>query len=657
MKILTTILLLIFFLPQTFAQTNAAREREAKTSSSLPARDAIKSRSEFDELARTYYQGRFYALPHLMFVLDRADRKANGKLYFVNSRRYSFHQDFVNANYLTLERGQEFFKHNYLEKNRRFLLGTIAWQPKAEKFTFEFWEGDLATAEMINEAYAKIKANFFAPIYFKPTCPRHEEIAGQLAQQAEPVPILRPADIGEARDYVPLHQARAVGVLRMVDHVTDDLIIDRNEIIIFKESPLALTPLSGVITTNFSTPLAHVNLLAANWGIPNSYIKDAETIFKPLIGKFVYYETREDGFELRAASLKETAESGRKLAQRSDLMTPQADLAFKQLSELTQQRKKDATRFGSKAANLGEVMQGVAHGKIKNVIVPNGFSVPFHFYEEFLHGNKLDEAIVSLLGNDRFNHDAAYRKKRLAELRGQIQSANLNENFKQAVRAKTQAIFGSLEKKGVFARSSTNSEDLPNFSGAGLYTSVPNVKSDAALDEAIKTVWASLWNYEAYEARESAGINHSAVYPAVLVQEGVNADAAGVMITTNPFDKEDTNAIYLNAKRGLGIRVVEGRKVAEQLIYHFPTHPLGETIKVLTRSDDDAMLKFDENGGVKELQIETNRAVLTDDLIKRLSRAAQQIKQYFGGREQDIEWVTVGKQIYIVQARPYVRAR
>ena len=134
MKRLTSWLLLLLLIPAA-AQTR----RAAATATAPRSADKIAARAEFDQLARIYYQGRFYALPHLMFVIDRADQS---KVYFVNSKRYSFHKDFVNANYLTLERGREFFKHNYLESNRRFLLGTIAYQTKANKFTFEFWEGD-----------------------------------------------------------------------------------------------------------------------------------------------------------------------------------------------------------------------------------------------------------------------------------------------------------------------------------------------------------------------------------------------------------------------------------------------------------------------------------------------------------------------------------
>ncbi|MBL8203406.1 MAG: PEP/pyruvate-binding domain-containing protein [Blastocatellia bacterium] len=643
MKLLTTFLLLLLFIPAT-AQSNRAM---ATTISTTPrSLDKISSRDAFDQLARVYYQGRFYALPHLMFVIDRANQS---KVYYVNSRRYAFHKDFVNANYLTLERGREFFKHNYLESNRRFLLGTIAYQTKANKFTFEFWEGDLLTTELLNEAAQKLNASFFVPLHYKPNSKHQETIAAQVKNLS----ILRALDIGEAKAYLPLHQAKAVGMLRIVDKLTDDTILDRNEIVIFRESPITLTPVSGVISTNFSTPLAHVNLLAAGWGIPNAYVKNADEIFKSLVGKFVYFEAREDGFVLRAAETKETAEAGRKLAERSDLLTPEADLEFKQLIELKNQRMKHSHRFGAKAANLGEVMHAAHLGKIPGIIVPAGFSIPFYFYEQFLQANHLDEEIVTLLGNDRFNHDPAYRKQRLAELRQSIQAGKHTTEFQKLLRTKVRATFGRLEQKGVFARSSTNSEDLPNFSGAGLYTSVPNIKSDAELEEAIKTVWASLWNYEAYEARESAGINHSAVYPSVLVQAGINADAAGVMITTNPFDSEDQGAIYLNAKRGLGIRVVEGKRVAEQIIYQ----PRSNAIKILTRSDDDTMLKFDEKGGVREIKVETNRAVLTNDLIRRLSRAAANIKRTFNGRDQDIEWLTVGNQIYIVQSRPYVRVR
>jgi phosphoenolpyruvate synthase/pyruvate phosphate dikinase len=208
--------------------------------------------------------------------------------------------------------------------------------------------------------------------------------------------------------------------------------------------------------------------------------------------------------------------------------------------------------------------------------------------------------------------------------------------------------------RGVFARSSTNSEDLPNFNGAGIYTSMPNLKTDDQLIEGIKTVWASVWNFEAYEARERAGIDHAKVFMAVLIQEGINSESSGVMITTDPFnrDKNPVNkgSIYISAKRGLGMKVVEGQKVAEQVIYR----PIANAVQVLTRSEEDSLLTFDENGGIKEIPISGERAVLTDDVVRRLAAAAAKTKDVFRERDQDIEWAYMKGEIYIVQARPFI---
>ena len=49
-------------------------------------------------------------------------------------------------------------------------------------------------------------------------------------------------------------------------------------------------------------------------------------------------------------------------------------------------------------------------------------------------------------------------------------------------------------------------------------------------------------------------------------------------------------------------------------------------MQVLTRSDEDSLLTFDEHGGVKEIPITGERAVLTDEVVRRLVRAAAQIK-------------------------------
>ena len=110
MKLLATSVLLFFICGFAIAQKSLS---------------AIKSQSDFDKLSVTYDADTPYALPHALFVIDR---KANNRIYYVNAKRYPFHKDFVNGTYLSLERGREFFINNYLNPNRRFIMGTVAYQ-------------------------------------------------------------------------------------------------------------------------------------------------------------------------------------------------------------------------------------------------------------------------------------------------------------------------------------------------------------------------------------------------------------------------------------------------------------------------------------------------------------------------------------------------
>jgi hypothetical protein len=624
----------VVFLTSPIAAITQSRRPSAPQTRWL---ERLNTRDDFDKLSRTYYRGRFYALPHLMFVVDR---RAKGKVYFVNSKLYAFHKDFVNAEYLSLERGKVFYENNYIKPDRRFFLGTVAYQSSLNKFTFEFWEGDKLTKELLNECNEALNRSFFTALYFKPNSLAQEEIAKDLSG----VKTVTGSELAASQTYQPLNLGSGIGQLRVIERLTPDTVIDRNQIIIFKEVPIQLTPLSGIILTEPASPLSHANLLAKSWGIPNARIANADQLFKQLEGKYVRLEVGENQYKLTPADVREVEARNREFIKRADLVTPRANLTYEKLTDLQVQRARDVNRFGAKAANLGEL----TNPHHPNIVVPAGFSIPFVHYKTHLTVNKLDERIQEAVEEDRFVHDPVYRKKRLAEIRGWIQQGKLEVGFKKMLEAKAFEL--GLFKTGLFVRSSTNAEDLPNFSGAGLYTTVPNVRTYEQLYEAVKTVWASVWNYEAYEAREGYGMNHWGVYMSVLVQTGIDAESAGVAITTDPFNKQNKGAVYINAKRGLGIKVVEGKRVAEQVLYT----PAANSTKVLTRSDEDTMLKFDEKGGVVELKIEERRAVLTDEMIRKLARVALQIKGIFGGRDQDIEWVFVKGQLYIVQSRPYV---
>jgi phosphoenolpyruvate synthase/pyruvate phosphate dikinase len=408
-----------------------------------------------------------------------------------------------------------------------------------------------------------------------------------------------------------------------------------------------LPPVAGIITTKPSTPLSHINLLAKGWGIPNVYIKNAQELFKQYNGWWVEFDARRDAYSIKRADLNVLDEYQKRLKERLDVMKPRSDLSVTKLANLSDQRASSVVAYGAKSANLGELI----HARVPGFSVPPGFTIPFFYYDQFLKETKLDDAIYAMLNDQKFVHDPAYRRSYLTRMRDRIQQGMMNAELRTEMQRRLHAEFPG---KGVFARSSTNSEDLPNFNGAGLYSTAPNVRGDEQLVEAVKYVWASVWNFEAYEARERAGIDHMKIYMAVLIQEGINSESSGVMITADPFNRApeaiNRGSIYISAKRGLGMKVVEGQRIAEQVVYR----PIANSVQVLTRSEEDSLLTFDDRGGIREIPIGSERAVLTDDVVRRLAAAATRIKEVFHGKDQDIEWAFMKGQIYIVQSRPYI---
>jgi hypothetical protein len=596
----------------------------------------VSSQAQFDTLSVVYDANTPYALPHVLFVIDR---QHDNRIYYVNTRLYKFHKDFVNGTYLSLERGQVFFENNYLKPNRRFVMGTIAYQTPVRKWTFEFWEGDLIPADQIKLASEIINKTFFTPVAFKPNSSRQEDASSQLGLQR----VLQ-TEISKGQDYQALNVAKALGRIHVIPKLDEHVEIGFNEILVLDEVPVQLPPVAGIITSKPSTPLSHINLLAKGWGVPNVYIKNAQELFKQYNGWWVEFDARRDTYSIKKADNNELDEYQKRLKQRLDVMKPRSDLSITKIASLNEQRSPSVIAYGAKSANLGEMI----HARPPGFTVPPGFTIPFFYYDQFLRENKLDDAIYTMMNDQKFVHDPAYRRAYLTRMRDNFQKGTVNTQLRAEVLRRWHAEFPG---KGVFARSSTNSEDLPNFNGAGLYTSMPNLKTDDQLIEGIKSVWASVWNFEAYEARERAGIDHAKIYMAVLIQEGINSESSGVMITTDPFNKDNREpAIYISAKRGLGMRVVEGQRIAEQVVFR----PKANAVQVLTRSEEDSLLTFDEKGGIREIPISGERAVLSDEVVRRLANAAATIKQIFRGRDQDIEWAYMKGQIYIVQSRPFI---
>ena len=441
------------------------------------------------------------------------------------------------------------------------------------------------------------------------------------------------------QSFMALNTGRASGRLVLVRTEADLDQVGENDIVILKDVPISLAPVAGVISEKPSTILSHVNLLTKGWGIPNIYLQDAEKILTPLLNQQVNLTVLSNNYEIELSS--DNAKPNTVTTQPAKL--PRPNLKDSRLKTLAQLHAKDSVVCGAKAANLGEIKNNLTE-----TYVPDGFCIPFAQYHQFMQQNNLAALLKEIEALPDFQNSSSARKKALANLRQTITSWQVDPKI---VQQWVQQWEKQLKGQGVFVRSSSNSEDLPNFSGAGLYTTIPNVKTAQDLEMAVKQSWASVFNYEAYEARRVAKISQDSVMMSTFVQTAINADASGVMITTDPFDSTHYHTTYIVAKRGIGIRVVEGKRLAEQIMYNHFSH----AIQVLSRSDEQTALQLDENGGVREVPLNGKRVVLTDQLVVKLADAGLLIKMLFGNQEQDIEWAIKDGKVIILQARPFLQ--
>jgi hypothetical protein len=594
------------------------------------ALDEVKTQEDFDSLARTYHQGTPYALPHVMFVIDRSKQN---KIYYVNTQKYRFHKDFLFANYL-VARGEDVFTLIYIRQDRRFLVGTIAWQKTVEKFTFELYEGDMASGELIKLAYDTINNTFFDKVAFKPNSSRQDDATENIG-----INRISADEIQKNQEYLALNTGEAVGRIHIIEKLDDTVEIGDNEILVLKELPPTLPPVRGIIVAQPSTPLSHINILAKGWGIPNVYIKDADKLLKEYDTRWVRLTATLTDRKIVPANLDDL----RKNPSPGQSAAP-ANLEIKKLASIRLMRKKDSVVYGSKSANLGEML----NARIPNIIVPAGFTVPFYWYDKFMKDNGFDQKIDELLNDNDFVHNPRVRKQKLEDFRAQIQNGKFDAKLRAEIIRKWKTELGG---KGVFVRSSSNAEDLPKFSGAGLYSSVPNVIKEKELIEAVKKVWASLWNSNAYEARVRNYVDQTTVYMSALIQIGVDMSSGGVMFTTDPFDADNKDAVYISAVWGHNDPITSNKFIPEQVLFNSKSN----AVQVLTLSKQDTVISFNPSGDLVEKNETTKRRVLTDRNVRELVKAANNIKRVFGNKdEQDIEWGLMNGRIYVVQARPYI---
>lgn len=201
------------------------------------------------------------------------------------------------------------------------------------------------------------------------------------------------------------------------------------------------------------------------------------------------------------------------------------------------------------------------------------------------------------------------------------------------------------ENVAVAVRSSATAEDLPGMSFAGQQDTYLNIRGDHLLD-AVKRCWASLWNARAIAYRDQHGVPHDDVALAVVVQELVDADAAGVLFTANPVTgaREET---VIDASWGLGESVVGGHVTPDSIV-------VSDGAVTSAKTGDKTVMTVRTADGTEERQVPADRRhqpVLSPAQAVELAALGARVQDPYGV-PMDIEWVRRDNRFAIVQARP-----
>jgi pyruvate,water dikinase len=316
----------------------------------------------------------------------------------------------------------------------------------------------------------------------------------------------------------------------------------------------------------------------------------------------------------------------------------------------------DIPQVGGKNASLGEMYNKLNSQGLK---VPNGFATTSIAYWNFLDENSLRKPLqITLAQLDTENY---YNLNEIgAKARKLILGGKLSSDLSRKIIEAYQNLY-EKEQCAVAVRSSATAEDLPDASFAGQHDTFLNIKGKAALLEAVKKCFASLYTNRAIKYREEKGFKHDEIALSVGVQKMVRADmgCSGVGFTIEP-ESGFENVILLSGVWGLGENIVQGTVNPDEYYIFKPGLEMGKYPIIQKKMGDKKLTMIYEKSkkGIPTVNIHTplprqRQFVLSDEEIITLAQWASVIEKHYQ-KPMDIEWAKDGltNELYIIQARP-----
>ncbi len=557
----------------------------------------------------------------------------NPEVYFINTNTHDIHASFLwtiddPANVVT---GEIIFNPNNILPN-----GQIG------SYMFNYSFGDAATFERTQRTFELLIANM---PYLGNNMQHFIGSGGEAVHQSQykddfegsRIEVVLESDFFSDIDFIPFNETEGFGYFRQMDL---DEVPNSRDIVLYDALPNSLPRVGGIITSVVQTPLSHVNLRAIQDNVPNAYIRNPLEIdsIAQLLDNYIYYRVESDKYFIREASLDEVNAWFEKLRPTQEQI-PDRDLSIKRILPLDSIDFYMSTSFGAKCSNVATMRTfGFPEGTI-----PNGFGVPFYFYDEFMKFNNFYDEVASMLSNPEFVNDLDTRIDMLKDFRRDIKDADMP----QWMLDELEEMHNSFpDGTSIRCRSSTNNEDLPGFSGAGLYTSKTQHPDEGHMSKSIKQVYASMWNFRAFEERDFYRVDHFIAAMGVLCHPNYKDEKSnGVGVSIDPVYGTDST-FYLNTQ------------VGEDLVTNPEANSIPEEILLYQNPEEGYFL-------LRESNLTPVGALVMDDIyLDQMREYLQVIHDEFAilydlvGVDDfgmDIEYkVTSEDQLIIKQARPWV---
>jgi hypothetical protein len=550
--------------------------------------------------------------------------------------------------------GWELFSQNeyFRVEGRRYLLGTLVQHANGSK-TVEFTPGDAIIGPQMRRAFFDVMKVVPDPTQWaiRPTEGRQ---INELRSIEGTAPIVGPNAPYVGLSYQPLNPAIGFGTLTFVSALDlETAELGPHVIVVTDDVPNGTAFMGGLITEAFQTPLAHVNVLARGRGTPNMALRGArdDQRFKDLFGKLVRLEVGPSDFEIREATAAEADEYWQGRIPKGPKLAPIRDLSVRGVVPLDGVDYTAISSVGSKAAGIAELYRVSEVGpycptSVAFFVPPSAFAVPFAHYVDHFKDSGAEDLLAQLEQDPQFRADPATHADGLAQLRQLILTHPVDPDLVAQVQSEVEARFGTDR---VRFRSSSNTEDLPTFNGAGLHTSTSAdiAGSSSTVEDALRTVWSSLWNTRAYDEREFGHVDQSLAAMGVLVHHQWDEQAQGVAISRNALHATRDSQYYINAQVGeASVTNPAPGVTSDEIVYTPPPRqPKADYQARSSLSRGNDVLSFSEiqNLGCALESIHLHFQPFVDpEHVNRLYA-------------MQIEWKLIGpaRQLLVKQARPY----